>query len=145
MLISGTFFIFNIDCCFASTCIYEFLHHNGIFHANDVKVRPRLNTGPRGGSRIFLGGSALRLLLYFNTNKPHSFFFLQNTSCIRKPQVISGEGAHPLHPPPRSAPGSNTVKNPSYHGKSDSLKLLKSPIYAVLHSLGMGAWGLSTD
>ena len=51
----------------------------------------------------------LRLLLYFNTNKPHSFFFLQNTSCIRKPQVISGAGggvaAHPLHPPPRSAPG----------------------------------------
>ena len=45
-----------------------------------------------------------RLLLYFNTNKPHNFF-LQNTSCIRKPQVISGGGgAHPLHPPPRSAP-----------------------------------------
>jgi len=45
-------------------------------------------------------------MLYFNTNKPHSFFFLQNTSCIRKPQVISGGvgGAHPLHPPPRSAP-----------------------------------------
>ena len=35
------------------------------------------------------------------------FFFLQNTSCIRKPQVISGRGggvAHPLHPPARSAP-----------------------------------------
>ena len=46
-------------------------------------------------------------MLYFNTNKPHSFLFfcLQNTSCIRKPQVISGGGdAHPLHPPPRSAP-----------------------------------------
>ena len=40
----------------------------------------------------------------------HVFFFLQNTSCIRKPQVISGGGggrggAHPLHPPTRSAPG----------------------------------------
>ena len=33
------------------------------------------------------------------------FFFLQNTSWIRKPQVISrGGGTHPLHPPPRSAP-----------------------------------------
>ena len=42
-------------------------------------------------------------MLYFNTNKPHSFF-LQNTSCIKKLQVIS-EGAHPLHPPPRSARG----------------------------------------
>ena len=44
-------------------------------------------------------------MLYFNTNKPQSFFFLKNTSCIRKPQVISGGGAHPRHPPPRSAPG----------------------------------------
>ena len=33
------------------------------------------------------------LLLYFNTKKPHSFFFWQNTSCIRKLQVISG-GVH---------------------------------------------------
>ena len=60
----------------------------------------------RGGSRIFFRRGCTRLLLYFNTNKPHSFFFLQNTSCIRKPQVISGGGggAHPLHPPSRSAP-----------------------------------------
>ena len=32
---------------------------------------------------------------------------MQNTSCIRKPQVISGGGGGvrtPLHPPPRSAP-----------------------------------------
>ena len=46
-------------------------------------------------------------MLYFNTNKQHGFFFgffLQNTSCIRKPQVISGGDAHPLHPPPRSVP-----------------------------------------
>ena len=27
-----------------------------------------------------------------NTNKPHSFFSLQNTTCTRKPQVISGGG-----------------------------------------------------
>ena len=57
----------------------------------------------RGGSRNFFRRGCTRLLLYFNTNKPHSFLFLQNTSCIRKPQVICG--AHPLHPPPRSAPG----------------------------------------
>ena len=59
-----------------------------------------------GGSRIFFRRGCTRVLLYFNTNEPHSFFFLQNTSCIRKPQVISGRGtgAHPLHPPPRSAP-----------------------------------------
>ena len=29
----------------------------------------------RGGSRIFFGRGCTRLLLYFNTNKPHSFFF----------------------------------------------------------------------
>ena len=59
----------------------------------------------RGGSGIFFRKGCTRLLLYFNTNKPHRFFW-QNTSCIRKPQVISGWGgaAHPLHPPPRSAP-----------------------------------------
>ena len=66
----------------------------------------------RGGSRIFFRRRCTRLLLYFNSNKPHSFFFLQNTSCLGKPQVISGgEGAHPLHPPPRSAPAlSGAVK-----------------------------------
>ena len=45
-------------------------------------------------------------MLYFNTNKPHSFF-LQNTSCITKPQVISRGGrggAQPLRPPPKCAP-----------------------------------------
>ena len=49
-------------------------------------------THNRGGSRIFFrgGGGCTRLLLYFNTNEPHSFFFSQNASCIRKPQVISG-------------------------------------------------------
>ena len=31
-------------------------------------------------------------MLYFNTNQRHFFFFWQNTSCIRKPQVISGGG-----------------------------------------------------
>ena len=56
-------------------------------------------------------GRCTSLLLYFNTNKSHSFF-LQNTSCIRKPLVISrGGGPYPLHPPPRSAPAcSSSVK-----------------------------------
>ena len=42
-----------------------------------------------GRIQDFFRRGCTRLLLYFNTNKPHSFF-LQNTSCIRKPQVISG-------------------------------------------------------
>ena len=60
----------------------------------------------QGRIQDFFRRGCSRLLLYFNTNKPH-IFFLQNTSCIRKQQVISeggGGGAHPLHPPPRSAP-----------------------------------------
>ena len=59
----------------------------------------------RGGSTIFFRRGCTRLLLYFNTNKP-LFFFLQNTSCIRKPQVISGGGGvrTPCTLPPRSAP-----------------------------------------
>ena len=59
----------------------------------------------RGGSRFNLGADAL---VSCSTSTPinHIVFFLQNTSCIRKPQVISGGGggAHPLHPPLRSAP-----------------------------------------
>ena len=54
---------------------------------------------------FFLGGGAL---VSCSTSTPidHIVFFLQNTSCIRKPQVISGGGGgvHPLHPPPRPAP-----------------------------------------
>ena len=40
-----------------------------------------------------------RLMFYFNTNKPQRFLFLQNTSGIRKPQVISGEGGGGAAPP----------------------------------------------
>ena len=52
---------------------------------------------------FFVGGGAL---VSCPTSTPINQFFLQNTSCIRKPQVISGGGgvAHPLHPPPRPAP-----------------------------------------
>ena len=53
---------------------------------------------------FFLGGGAL---VSCSTSTPinHIVFFWQNTSCIRKPRVISGGwGVHPLHPPPRSAP-----------------------------------------
>ena len=61
-----------------------------------------LHSGADLGS--FFGGGAL---VSCSTSKPINhmvFFFWQYTGCIRKPQVISGRGAHPLHPPPRSAP-----------------------------------------
>ena len=64
-----------------------------------------IETSPGADPGFFLGRGAL---VSCSTSTPinHIVFFLQNTSCIRKPQVISeGEGSvHPLHPPPRSAP-----------------------------------------
>ena len=48
-----------------------------------------------------VGGAPLRatifilqhgLMVYFNTNKTQSFFFLQNTNCIKTSQVIFGGG-----------------------------------------------------
>ena len=58
---------------------------------------------PGADPGFFLGGGAL---VSCSTSTPiNHIVFLQNTSCIRKPQVISGRGGvHPLHPPPRSAP-----------------------------------------
>ena len=54
----------------------------------------------QGRIQDFFTRGCTRLLLYFNTNKPHSFFFWQNTSCIRKPQVISGGECAPPAPAP---------------------------------------------
>ena len=46
-----------------------------------------------------------RLLLYFNTNKPHSFFFCRIPVLLENRRSSQGRGgAHPLHPPLRSAP-----------------------------------------
>ena len=95
----------------------------------------------RGGSRIFFRRGCTRLLLFFNTNKPHSFF-LQNTSCIRKPQVISRGGgeAHPLQPPPRSTPAIR--KNQSRMNQNSTFSSLVSDVvleeFLVSKSSGLG-------
>ena len=85
--------------------------------------RRHLERQKQGRIQDFFWRGCTRLLLFFNTNKPHSsfFFFLQNTSCIRKPQVISGRGAHPLHPPPGSAPE-----------KSNRFRLAKQQLYTCI-------------
>ena len=44
----------------------------------------------RGGSRIFFRRGRTRLLLYFNTNKPHSLFFLQNTVVLENRRSFQG-------------------------------------------------------
>ena len=59
----------------------------------------------RDGSRIFFRRGCTRLLLHFYTNKPHSFFFAEYQLYKKTAGQPGGGGAHPLHPPPRSAPG----------------------------------------
>ena len=60
----------------------------------------------RGRSRIFFRRGCTRLLLYFSTNKPHSFFIFWIPVVLenRRSSPGRGGGVHPLHPPPRSAP-----------------------------------------
>ena len=42
-----------------------------------VEIVQKYRNATRGGSRIFFRRGCTRLLLYFNTNKPHSFFFAE--------------------------------------------------------------------
>ena len=63
----------------------------------------------RGRSRIFFRRGCTRLLLYFNTNKPHSFFFFCRTNkkipvVLENRRSSQGGGVHtpctlPLDPP----------------------------------------------
>ena len=57
----------------------------------------------RGGSRIFFRRGCTRLLLYFNTNKPDSFFFGRIPVVLGNRRSSRGGGAHPctlpLDPP----------------------------------------------
>ena len=78
----------------------------------------------RGGSRFFFRRDCTRLLLYFNNNQPHSFFFWQNTSCIREPQVISGgEGCAPPAPSPQIRP-CIMIKKCLFKGSVDMEKIV---------------------
>ena len=49
----------------------------------------------RGGSRIFFRKGCTRLLLYFNTNKPHSFFFCRITVVLENRRSSQGGCAPP--------------------------------------------------
>ena len=58
----------------------------------------------RGGSRIFFRRGCTRPLLYFNTNKPHSFFFLGRIPVVLENRWSSQGGVRtpctlPLDPP----------------------------------------------
>ena len=60
----------------------------------------------RGGSRIFFRRGCTRLLRYFNTNKPHSFFFCRIPVVLENRRSSRGGGVRtpctlPLDPPLR--------------------------------------------
>ena len=54
----------------------------------------------RGGSRIFFKRGCTRLLLYFNTNKPHSFCRIPVVLENRRSSRGGGGGGPPPPPPP---------------------------------------------
>ena len=54
----------------------------------------------RGGSRIFFRRGYTRLLLYFNTNKPHSFFFCRIPVVLENRRSSHGGGGGGGGPPP---------------------------------------------
>ena len=61
----------------------------------------------RGGSRIFFRRGCTRLLLYFNTNKPHSLSVFGRIPVVvenRRSSRWGGGGCAPHAPTPRSAP-----------------------------------------
>ena len=104
-------------------CMTQSLSQQVLFYSRIPKLRFKTNRNHiktfcievlKGGSRIFFRRGCTRLLLYFNTNKPHSFFFAEYQLYQKTAGHLRGGGTHPLHPPPRSAPGSpsftNTVK-----------------------------------
>ena len=99
-----------------------------------------LSYSPQGWIQFFfLGGGAL---VSCSTSTPinHIVFFLQNTSCIRKLQVISGGGgAQPLHPPPRSSSAPDVVIVHVTH-VSDGPNPLRKPFIGK-DFFGGGRWG----
>ena len=85
-----------------SQCFSKYSDSQSARTTRSQKAGKALGVGiPQGQIQDFFWRGCTRLLLYFNTNKPHSFlFFLQNASCIRKLQVISGGGGTPCTLPP---------------------------------------------
>ena len=54
----------------------------------------------RGGSRILFRRGCTRLLLYFNTNRPHSLFFFRRIPVVLENRRSSREGGECAPPAP---------------------------------------------
>ena len=97
-----------------SVCQFFFpsvMYQVSLFPSRTILHKPELSTAGADPG-FFLGGGAPLRNGVTNTDKSHIFF--QNSSCVRKPLVISGRrgggGAQPLHPPPRSAPAQSAKR-----------------------------------
>ena len=94
-----------LDLFMVVSCVHSqivFLWQVGILTLVDLETTKTSGVDPG----FFLGGGAL---VSCSTSTPinHIVFFAWYQFSIRKLQVISEGRAHPLHPPPRSAPEHN--------------------------------------
>ena len=75
-------------------------------------------------------------MFYFNTNKPQSIFFCRIPVVLESHRLSRGGGgvAHPLHPPPRSAPACNATYRTGLH---DNNMTVDSEIPSIISQHGM--------
>ena len=95
--------------------------------ATKTKIRQKsVHRACRGGSRIFFfRRGCTRLLLYFNTNKPHSFFFCRIPVVLENHRSSRGD--------PRSALGMCSVMFCSF---KTCLNLFDFALSSLMKSIG---------
>ena len=107
--------------CFTHLCRALYVDAILVYHLSVPIWPPKINKNiwsSRGGSRIFFRRGCTHLLLYFNTNKPNSFFG-RIPVVLENRRSSQGGGAHPLHPSPRSAPEFTVSKKAlSFHSRT---------------------------
>ena len=82
-------------------------HSHFLLSSKTNQIPIQSGTHGRGGSRIFFRRGCTRVLLYFNTNKPHSFFFFCRIPVVlenRRSSRGGGGGGAPPPPPPHTPP-----------------------------------------
>ena len=103
----GRFFKFSRDLhCSLQNLEGDLIWHlccEGEKQRNTEKCKPHVQKHEvhRGGSRIFFRRGCTRLLLYFNTNKPHSFFFCRIPVVLENCRSSRSEGG--------ATPGASTI------------------------------------
>ena len=104
----------SIIFAFVGSCLYAYYIPLALSYISKLQSWTKsvknvaLSYQPQGQIQdFFFRRGCTRLLLYFNTNKSHSFFFFFTEYQLYQKTTdhLRGEGGvHPLHPPPRSTP-----------------------------------------